>query len=140
MSRQVATATLIETASVSDALPRTRVDRTLGLPTGLYIATAACYFGFLLVLSLALMEPQLAIPMAICVIFVAMFGGVVAKWVRMDPPNSSQPLGWGRFQLDGIVTHTGRVTARDAMAQVLILPVLILLWGIAVTVMRAILI
>jgi hypothetical protein len=140
VSKQITAATLIETADVSEAPPRTRVERTFGLPTGLYVATVACYFGFLLVMSLALMEPRLMIPMAICVIFVAMFAGVNAKWVRMDPPNTAKALGWGRFQLDGIVTHTGRVTARDATAQVLILPVLILLWGIAVVVLRAILI
>lgn len=138
MSRQVSAAALIEAASVSNAPPRTRVDRTLGLPVGLYIATAACYFGFLFVMSLALMEPRLAIPMAICFIFVAMFAGVVAKWVRMDPPNSSHALSWGRFQLQGISAHTGPVTARDAAAQVLVLPVLILFWGIAVAVLRSV--
>jgi hypothetical protein len=130
---------LLKTATVSDTQPRARVDRTLGLPTGLYIATAACYFGFFFVMALALMEPQLAIPMAIFVVFMIVFGAVVAKWVRMDPPNSSHALSWGTFRFYGISTHTGPVAARDATAQVLILPALILFWGTAVAVLCSVL-
>jgi hypothetical protein len=137
VSRKIDRASLNKAAIVHEAPPESRVDRTMGLPTGLYIATAACYFGFLLVMSLALMEPGLAIPMAICVLFVAMFAGVVAKWVRMDPPNSASALSWAAFQRKGMAIQTGHIAARDAVAQVLTVPLMILLWGVFIAVLRA---
>ncbi len=111
--------------------------RSFELPTGLYVATAACYFGFLAVLSLALMEPQLVIPMAICVVFVTMFFAVPRKWQTMAPDHPARNLSWSRFKQAGIMTHTGPMTARDAMAQVLILPVLILIWACVIALIRA---
>jgi hypothetical protein len=36
------------------------------------------------------------------------------------------------------MTNTGRLSARDATTQVLILPVLLVIWGIAVAVIAAI--
>lgn len=134
MSKRIARTVLSESAIITAAPPRSAIDRTFELPTRLYVLTAACYFGFLLVMSLALMEPGLAIPMAICVLFVAMFAGTAAKWARMDPPNPAKAMGWNQFQNRGIATYTGRVAAGDATVQVLILPVLILVWGVIIAV------
>ena len=44
---------------------------------------------------------------------------------------------WSRFQAEGIQTAFGRTSAREATVQVLILPVLIFLWGIAAVVIAA---
>jgi hypothetical protein len=137
VSRKIDRAALNEAAIVHAALPPAGVDRTMGLPTRLYVATAACYFGFLAILSLALMEPGLAIPMAICFLFVAMFAGVVAKWVRMDPPNSASALSWAAFQRDGMFINTGHIAARDAVAQVLTVPLMILGWGVFIALLVA---
>jgi hypothetical protein len=137
VSRKIDRTALNEAAIVRADPPRTGIDRTMGLPTRLYVATAACYFGFLLVLSLALMEPRLAIPMAICVLFVAMFAGVVAKWVRMDPPNSASALSWAAFQRKGMFINTGHIAARDAIAQVMTVPLMILLWGVFIALLVA---
>jgi hypothetical protein len=88
-------------------------------------------------MALATMNPELVIPLAICALFLFVAFGVNAKWVRMNPVNSSKPLGWGRFSLEGIMTNTGRVSARDASAQVLVLPLLIVFWGLAVVTLKA---
>lgn len=137
MSKLLPTATLIQTADLSAAPPRTRIERSFELPTGLYVVSASCYFGFLAVLALALMEPQLVIPMGICAVFVTMFFAVPRLWVTMRPEHPAQSLTWSRFKQRGIVTHTGPMTARDATVQVLILPVLILAWGCAIVLIRA---
>ena len=117
--------------------PRGDVDRTFQLPTALYAVTVACYLGFIAVLGLGLATPGLGIPMAIFALFIVAGFGVPALWVRMKPLAASKALGWDRFVHEGIATHTGRATARDASVQMLILPVLILCWGVAVLVLRA---
>ncbi len=106
------------------------VDRNFGLPTALYVLTACGYLGFLGVMALAVGNPGLAIPMAIFVTFIVMAFGVCAQWVRMKPDNPTRALGWDRFQHEGIMTATGRLSASQATVQVLILPALILCWGI----------
>ncbi len=112
-------------------------DRNFGLPTALYGATVAGYLGFLLVVGSAFANPVLAIPMAIFVVFIVAGFGVPALWTRLAG-NTSEPQTMGEFEARGIMTNTGRLTARDATIQVLILPVLLVVWGLAVAVIAAV--
>jgi hypothetical protein len=112
-------------------------DRNFGLPTALYGATVAGYLGFLLVVGSAFANPVLAIPMAIFVVFIVAGFGVPAIWTRLAG-NTSEPQTMGEFEARGIMTNTGRLTARDATIQVLILPVLLVIWGLAIAVIAAI--
>ncbi len=123
----------------SDAPVRHQVeaDRNFGLPTALYGATIACYLGFLVIVGSAFANPVLAIPMAIIVLLIVAAFGVPAIWTRLKD-NSSEPETLGEFETRGIMTNTGRLTARDATTQVLILPVLLVCWGLAVAVIAAI--
>lgn len=114
---------------------RPEIDRSFGLPPVLHIATFGLYFGFLVVMSVGLGTRELAIPLAICFVFLGMAAAVPAKWVTMKPANKTPKTSWIDFTQDGIETYTGRMRANDAMAQVLILPVLIFLWGIAIVAM-----
>ena len=47
------------------------------------------------------------------------------------------PMSWSRFQAHGVRTLYGHSKAGDATVQVLILPVLIFAWGIAVVTIAA---
>ena len=123
-------ATKVATPSI-----RQEIDRSFGLPPVLHIATFALYFGFLAVMSVGLGTRELAIPLAICFVFLGMAAAVPAKWVTMKPVNKTPKTSWIDFAQDGIETYTGRMRANDAMVQVLILPVLIFLWGIAIVAM-----
>ena len=111
-------------------------DRNFGLPTALYGATVGCYLGFLVIVGSAFANPVLAIPMAIFVVFIIAGFGVPAVWTRLAG-NTSEPQTLGEFEARGIQTHTGRLAARDASIQVLILPVLLVCWGLAVAVIAA---
>jgi hypothetical protein len=111
-------------------------DRNFGLPTALYGATVAGYLGFLAVVGSAFANPVLAIPMAIFVVFIVAGFGVPMLWTRLAG-NTSEPQTLGEFEARGIQTHTGRLAARDATIQVLILPVLLVVWGLAVAVIAA---
>jgi hypothetical protein len=108
------------------------VDRSFGLPSALYVTTFTLYLAFLGVMTIGFGTREMAIPLAICVVFLVMAFSVPRLWAKMGPVNASTPLRWSLYQQEGIQTYTGRVKARDANAQVLILPVLILFWGVAV--------
>ena len=120
-----------------NAAPPPAVDRSFGLPSALYGATVACYLGFLLIVGSAFANPVLAIPMAIFTLFIVAGFGVPALWTRLAG-NTSEPQTLGEFKTRGIMTNTGRLAPRDATIQVLILPVLLVFWGLAVAVIAAI--
>jgi hypothetical protein len=111
-------------------------DRNFGLPTALYGATVAGYLGFLLVVGSAFANPVLAIPMAIFVVFIIAGFGIPAIWTRLAG-NASEPQTLGEFEARGIQTATGRLAAKDATIQVLILPVLLVVWGLTLAVIAA---
>lgn len=115
----------------------TAVDRSFELPKALYGVTVGCYLAFLAVMATGLSSPGLVIPMAIFTIFIVAGFGLPALWMRMGPDHPSRQLSWSRFRHEGIATHTGRLAGGEAAVQVLILPVLILLWGCVVVMIAA---
>lgn len=112
-------------------------DRNFGLPTALYGATIACYLGFLAIVGTVFANPVLALPLAIIVLLIVAAFGVPAVWSRLRE-NPSAPQTLGEFKTQGIMTNTGRLSAGEATIQVLILPVLLVIWGVAVAVIAAI--
>ena len=115
----------------------TKVDRSFELPGRLFVATAGCYLAFIATMALGFGNPHLVIPLAICAIFIVMAFAVPALWMRMKPDHSTPLSSWSRFDRQGIMTAFGRSSASAATVQVLILPVLILVWGLAVVTVAA---
>jgi hypothetical protein len=116
----------------------TTADRSFELPAALYVGTAAGYLGFLGLMTLTFGNPGLVLPMAIFVLFIAMAFGVPAMWMRMKPDHPQRLTDWGRFQRRGIMTAFGHTTAGAATVQVLILPGLIFVWGLAIVTIAAV--
>jgi ABC-type dipeptide/oligopeptide/nickel transport system permease subunit len=111
-------------------------DRSFGLPSALYGGTVACYLGFIGVMAMAFANPALAIPLTIFALFIVAGFGVPAIFTRLKG-NDIKPLTLGQFENVGIVTHTGRLAPRDAAVQVLLLPVLVLFWGLTAAIIAA---
>lgn len=111
--------------------------RNFGLPPVLHIATAGLYLAFIGVMALGLGNAELAIPLAICMITIAAAFTVPALWSNMDGAGKAAQPGWADFLQRGVETQYGHLKAKDAMLQVLILPVLILAWGVTVAVIAA---
>jgi hypothetical protein len=133
-----ARATIHHELPVAQARPRTEVDRTFGLPTALFVATGTLYFAFIGVMAIGFGNPGLIVPMTIMAVFLGMFFGVPALWVRMGPgANRSHAKSWSRFLSEGVQTNTGHLGAGEAAVQVLILPVLILVWGLGTATIAA---
>ncbi len=114
------------------------VDRTFELPRALYGWTVACFLGFLAIMSVGFSTPGLILPMALFVVAIVAGFGVPTIWTRLSPDTDSKALGMAKFSNQGIHTLTGHTTAAQATVQVLILPVLILVWGVAVVTIAAI--
>ena len=137
MSQRITGIELAKAAIITTAPVQTRVDRNFGLPTGLYALTVGAYLAFVGVMASAFLTGQLVVPLAI-IAFSIIFGfGVTRSWATMKPDHPEMPLSWGQFGNRGIMTLTGHLTAREASVQVLILPVLILVWGVAVAIIAS---
>lgn len=118
---------------------RACTDRSFELPPALHIATAALFLGFVGVLCLAFSTPGLAVPFGVFVAFIVAFFTVPALWARMAPDDSRTPaLSWDAFLARGIDTATGRTPAGEAATLVLVLPVLIFCWAIAIAIIAAV--
>ncbi|MBY6218262.1 hypothetical protein [Qipengyuania aquimaris] len=132
MSKLLTRELIAEQAAIVEA-PRKRheVDRTFELPKGLYAATVALYLGFLAIMATGMSSPGLIIPMAIFTVFIVAGFGIPAIWTRLAPQSASKQMSFAQLRRDGISTLTGRLPAKDAAVQMLILPVIIFCWGIA---------
>ena len=129
-------------ADVHDTFPQAaaphQVDRTFELPRGLYIVTVGCYLMFLATTALAFSTPELIMPMVIFTFFIVAGFGLPTIWTKLAPGSVGKAKSWAKFQREGITSLTGHNTAGEATVQVLILPVLIVVWGLAVVTIAAI--
>jgi len=89
------------------------------------------------VMALGFGNPRLILPVAVIVLLIVAFFSLPVIWTRMAPDSRRPAKSWSRFQAEGIRTAFGPSKARDATVQVLILPVLIFLWGIAAVTIAA---
>jgi hypothetical protein len=118
-------------------VPRAFFNHSFELPGGVYLASLVCFLTFLATMVIGFGNPELGIPMAIFGVFFAGFYGIPVLFVKESPAATNKALTWGQFKSRGIMTLTGRLPAHEALAQVLVLPVLIVLWGMACVVIAA---
>lgn len=139
MSRRITRTELLAQADLTaPPVPRACTDRSFELPPALHVAVALLFIGFVSVLSFAFRNPELAVPYGVFVAFIAAFFAVPGLWARMKPEDSrTRALSWTRFAEQGIDTATGRSSATEATVLVLLLPVLIFGWAIAIAVIAA---
>jgi hypothetical protein len=106
-------------------------DQSFELPTGLYVAMAMLFGGFIAVLSLAFRGGHMAVAYGVIFAFIAAFFAVPAMFPGMAP-SRKKTLSWAMFRMRGVHTATGRSSAGEATVLVLLLPFLIFCFGIAV--------
>ncbi|WAT17833.1 hypothetical protein OZN62_13095 [Aurantiacibacter sp. MUD11] len=139
MAEQLTREQIAQHADIHIDAPRVAapVDRTFELPKGLYIGTVGLYLGFIAMLAVTFAHPELTILAVIFALSVIAGFGLPLVWTRLAPQTKSKSKTWGRFQQEGVMTASGRASARDATVQVMILPVLIFLWGVCVVAIAA---
>lgn len=137
MSEHLTQQQLQSLAMVTEApnIATTQVDRSFGLPAVIFRATAGLYLAFIGVMAVTFLDAELALPMAIIAGFLLIGFGLVGLWATLQPDNAAPT--WGRFAERGFETLSGRLTMREAAVQILMLPVLILSWALAIAVIVA---
>jgi hypothetical protein len=106
-------------------------DQSFELPTGLYIAMAFLFAGFVGVLSLAFRGGHMAVVYGVIFAFIAAFFAIPTMFPGMAP-NRKKALSWAMFRMRGIQTATGRTSAGEATTLVLLLPFLVFCFGMCV--------
>jgi len=122
---------------LSPAEHRGEYGRTFDLPPILFVLTAGGFLAYLGVMAAAFMNPELIIPMAIFVLFVVAGFGTPALWARIAPPAPGRQQSLERFMRDGFECETGHISGGGAATQVLIMPALILAWGVIIAIIAA---
>ena len=113
-------------------------DQSFEFPAGIYAAMALLFTGFIAVLSLAFRGGHMAVVYGVIFAFIAAFFAVPTLFPRMVPREDRRKgMTWTDFAHRGIATATGQTTAREATILVLLLPFLILCFGIAVAAIAA---
>lgn len=122
---------------LSAEAPRACTDRGFELPTALYVATIGAYLAFLAIMAVGFQSRDMLLPMIIFTVYIAMLFGTPAMWARMKPETATAPMTLSHFWKHGIQTYTGHNRAGAATVQMLLLPVMVLLWGVAVVAIAA---
>jgi hypothetical protein len=112
-------------------------DQSFELPGGLYVAMATMFAGFIAVLALAFRGGHMAVAYGVIFAFIALYFAIPAIFPQMKPEDRTRALSWAMFRYKGIHTATGRSSAAEATVLVLLLPFLVLCFGIAVATIAA---
>jgi hypothetical protein len=139
MSIKIARDQLAAAHDLADTPERDRActDRDFNLPVALHAGFFGLFLAYLGVMWIGFGNPGLAIPMVVFLFFTAAFYVVPMLWATMPGHNPTQAMDLRKLFDRGVDTHTGRTTGGAAVAQVLVLPVLIFLWGVAVVAIAA---
>ena len=119
------------------ALRRNLAERSFGLHPALFVATIGAYVAFLGIMTTVFVSPELVVPFAICFVYVAMAFGTPAIWARISPRPEGRYQSWAESREEGLKIATGRISSGGAIAQVLVLPVLIVGWALAMGIILA---
>ena len=85
MAEHISQQDLARIATITDSPVTSKVDRSFGLPVGLYVVTVGAYLAFLTLMASMLLNPGLVMPLAICALIVVAGFGVPTMWARMKP-------------------------------------------------------
>lgn len=112
-----------------------RAPHVFDLPPVLHGAVFGGFAVYLAIMWSAFADPGLAIPFVIFAVFLAASFVVPALWARTVPAVGERER-FADFMRDGIMTGSGFLDGNAALAQVLIMPAMLILWGLAVATIR----
>ncbi len=135
MEMPVHTKAFADAAPIAPPLRRNRAPHVFDLPPALHIGVFGGFFVYLGAMWAAFGEPQLIIPFAIFAVFLAAAFIVPALWARVAP-NDGPKSRWSEFIADGFVCETGHLPAGGVIVQVMIMPVMLIGWGLFLAVVR----
>jgi len=116
---------------VAAPVARACEDQSFELPGGLYAAMVILFAGFIAVLGLGFSGGHMAVAYGVIFAFLAAFFAIPAMFQQ------KQGLSWSMFRYKGVETPSGRTSAAEATVLVLLLPFVVLCFGIAVVTIAA---
>ncbi|HEX8641025.1 MAG TPA: hypothetical protein VF704_07690 [Allosphingosinicella sp.] len=129
-------AALAARAAIVPAPRRNRGKRAFELHPAVHLMTIAAYLSFVLILTATFMGRDLVVGAGIIVISVVALFLVPALWGRVVPDDGLRKESWAEFLEEGVECITGRLTAGQAMAQILTLPALLLGMGLFFAILK----
>ena len=115
------------------AAPRVGEQVGFEIPPAIWGAMVACYALFLVLLLAATGGAHAAFAIAISAVYVAMFFGTARAMLRQAPPQPRSPLTSYGGRLATLYGPLGR---GEVVAQMLVVPGAVVLFGVAVLVIR----
>lgn len=104
--------------------------RPFDLHPAVHAMAIGAWLAFVGILCATFMGPDLVLPAAIFLVGVAALFVTPGLWARVAADDGRRKQSWAEFRAEGVTCHTGHLTAGEAMAQILVLPGLII--GLAV--------
>jgi hypothetical protein len=114
-----------------------RQHRAFDLHPALFALTVGGYLTYVAIMAATFMTAELVMPTAIFVITIVAGFLVPALWARVEGPRIGRQPDWAKFMEEGVDTWGGHVTGRGVVVQVLLLPAMLLLWAVAIAIIRA---
>jgi multidrug efflux pump subunit AcrB len=123
-------------AEAPAAAPR-RGRRVFDMHPAVHGLTVAAYALFATILCATFMAPEMIVPAAIVAVSVVALFLTPGLWARVAPDDGKPKQSWAEFMDEGVDTITGRLTAGQAMAQILTLPILVVCLAAAMAAIKA---
>jgi Flp pilus assembly protein TadB len=118
-------------------LRRNRGERVFDLHPGVHAMIVGAWMAFVGILCTAFMGPDLIVPAAIVVVSVVALFVTPALWARVVPGDGLRRQSWAEFMQEGVECITGRLTAGQALAQIMTLPVLLVGLALVMAIIKA---
>ncbi len=123
MSIHVPLAQLQQQAQVvASPLRRNRGERVFDLHPAIHIMTIGAYLAFVGILTTAFISQDLIVPTAIFIVGIVALFVTPALWARVAPDDGVRKQSWAEFLQEGVECNTGQLTSGQALAQILVLP------------------
>ena len=114
-----------------------RGERVFDLHPGVHFMVVGAWMAFVAILCTAFMGPDLVVPAAIVVVSVVALFVTPALWARVVPDDGLRRQSWAEFLHEGVECITGRLTAGQALAQIMTLPVLLVALALVMAIIKA---
>jgi hypothetical protein len=121
---------------VAEPAPR-RGQRAFDIHPAVHGLTIAAYAAFAIILCATFMAPGMIVPAAVVAVSVVALFLVPGLWAKVVPDEGKPRQSWAAFMDEGVDTITGRLTAGEAMAQILTLPALVVVLALVMAAIKA---
>jgi hypothetical protein len=122
---------------VAPPLRRNRAERVFDLHPAVHLMLAGLLIGFPAILLATFMGPDLVVASAIVIIGALSLFVTPALWAKVQPKDDRPRQSWAEFMAEGVECHTGHLSAPGALAQILVLPALMVGLGLVFAVIKA---